>query len=104
MTGATIKFGAEEAAVRAVVAGADMLLMPQNIGRAYNAVLAAVKSGRISQSRLDEAVTRIVRMKTERGMFRSPYVDAAKADSHVIGSKEHQAAARKVAADVDSAG
>jgi beta-N-acetylhexosaminidase len=85
------------------VAGADMLLMPQNLDRAYNAVLAAVRSGRISQSRLDEAVTRILRMKNERGMFRSPYVDAAKA-SHVIGSKEHREAGRKVAADVRSAG
>jgi beta-N-acetylhexosaminidase len=79
-----------------------MLLMPRNLGPAYNAVLAAVKSGRISRGRLDDAVTRIIRMKTERGMFH-PYVDAAKA-SHVIGSKEHQAAARKVAADVRSGG
>ncbi|MDN3355565.1 glycoside hydrolase family 3 N-terminal domain-containing protein [Actinomadura sp. DC4] len=100
MTGATIKFGPEEAAVRAVVAGADMLLMPRDLGRAYNAVLAAVKSGRISRGRLDDAVTRIIRMKKERGMFH-PYVDAAKA-SHVIGSKEHRAAAAKVAADVRS--
>jgi beta-N-acetylhexosaminidase len=103
MTGATIRYGPEEAAVRAVRAGADMLLMPQNLGRAYNAVLAAVRSGRIPQSRLDEAVTRIVRMKTERGLFRSPYVDAAKA-GQVIGSKEHRAAARKVAADVRTGG
>jgi beta-N-acetylhexosaminidase len=102
MTGATIKFGPEEAAVRAVVAGADMLLMPRNLGKAYNAVLAAARSGRISSGRLDEAVTRIIRMKNERGMFH-PYVDAAKA-SHVIGSKEHREAARKVAADVRSGG
>ncbi|TQL98395.1 beta-N-acetylhexosaminidase [Actinoallomurus bryophytorum] len=98
MTGATIKFGPEEAAVRAVVAGADMLLMPRSLGRAYNAVLAAVKSGRISRSRLDDAVTRIIRMKNERGMFH-PYVSVAKA-GRVIGSKAHRAAARKVAADV----
>ncbi|WP_345471368.1 glycoside hydrolase family 3 protein [Actinoallomurus oryzae] len=103
MAGATIKFGPEEAAVRAVVAGADMLLMPRDLGRAYNAVLAAVKSGRISKSRLDDAVTHILHMKYEREMFRSPYVDAAKA-SHVIGSKEHREAARKVAADVRSGG
>ena len=102
MAGATIRFGPEEAAVRAVNAGADMLLMPRNLGRACNAVLAAVRSGRIPRSRLDEAVTRIIRMKNERGMFH-PYVDAAKA-SHVIGSKEHRAAARKVAADVRSGG
>ncbi len=103
MTGATIKYGANEAAVRAVRAGADMLLMPQSIGGSINAVINAVKAGRIPQSRIDEAVTRIVRMKTERGLFRSPYVNAGKADS-VVGSKEHKAAARKVAADVDSAG
>jgi beta-N-acetylhexosaminidase len=102
MAGATVKFGPEEAAVRAVKAGADMLLMPRNLGRAYNAVLAAVRSGRIPRSRLDEAVTRIIRMKNERGMFH-PYVDAAKA-SHVIGSKEHRAAARKVAAGIRSGG
>jgi beta-N-acetylhexosaminidase len=101
MAGATIRFGPQEAAVRAVVAGADMLLMPQNLGRAYDAVLAAVRSGRISKSRLDDAVTHILRMKEERGMFRSPYVDAAKS-AHVIGSKEHREAARKVAADVRS--
>jgi beta-N-acetylhexosaminidase len=103
MTGATTKFGPEEAGVRAVAAGADMLLMPRNLDRAYNAVLTAVQSGRISRARLDDAVTRIIRMKNERGMFRSPYVAAAKA-SHVIGSKEHREAARKVAADVRSSG
>jgi beta-N-acetylhexosaminidase len=102
MAGATIKFGPEEAAVRAVVAGADMLLMPRDLGRAYHAVLAAVKSGRISRSRLDDAVTRIIRMKYEREMF-DPYVDVATA-SQVIGSKEHRAAARKVAADVRAGG
>ncbi|MCW2947654.1 MAG: glycoside hydrolase family 3 domain protein [Actinoallomurus sp.] len=103
MKGATMRHGPEEAAVRAVIAGADMLLMPENLGRSYNAVLAAVRSGRIPQSRLDQAVTRIVRMKTERGLFRAPYVDAAKA-SQVVGSKEHRAAARKVAADVGAGG
>lgn len=103
MAGATLKYGATEVGVRAIVAGADMLLMPQDIGSMYNAVLAAVRSGRITQSRLDEAVTRIVRLKTERGLFRSPYVDAAKA-AQVVGSKQHKSAARKVAADVRSAG
>jgi beta-N-acetylhexosaminidase len=99
MTGATIKFGPQEAAVRAVIAGADMLLMPQNLGRAYTAVLTAVKSGRIPRTRLDEAVTRILRLKNERGLAKDPYVDVAKA-AQVVGSKAHQEAARKVAADV----
>jgi beta-N-acetylhexosaminidase len=103
MTGATIKYGASEAAIRAVRAGADMLLMPPSIGKAYSAVLAAVRSGRIPRARLDQAVTRIVRMKTERGLFRKPYVDVDRAEQ-VVGSKEHREAARKVAADLRSAG
>jgi beta-N-acetylhexosaminidase len=101
MAGATIKYGAPQAAVRAVRAGADMLLMPPQLGSAYRAVLTAVRSGRIPQSRLDQAVTRILRLKQERGLFRSPYVDAAHA-SAVVGSAEHRTAARRVAAHVRS--
>ena len=64
--------------------------------------LAAVKSGRISQSRLDDAVTHIIRMKDERAMFH-PYVDVSKAAS-AFTSKAHREAARKVAADVRAGG
>ena len=99
MAGARVRYGAAEAAVRAIRAGADMLLMPPSLSSAYRAVLAAVRSGRITAARLDQAVTRILRLKEERRFFRSPYVDVAQA-SRVVGSKEHRAAARKVAADV----
>jgi beta-N-acetylhexosaminidase len=99
MTGATIRYGAPEAAVRAVRAGADMLLMPPDLHRAYDAVLAAVRSGRIPRGRLDEAVTRILRLKAERGLFRAPYVDPARAE-RIVGSPEHRAAARAVARHV----
>ncbi|MCO6005930.1 glycoside hydrolase family 3 protein [Actinoallomurus purpureus] len=101
MAGATMKYGAPEAAVRAVRAGADMLLMPPSLSSAYRAVLAAVRSGRIPQSRLDQAVTRILRMKQARGLFRSPYVDASRV-SGIVGSTEHRTAARRVAAHVRS--
>ncbi|GAA0337485.1 hypothetical protein GCM10010151_28980 [Actinoallomurus spadix] len=99
MAGAQVKYGAPEAAVRAVRAGADMLLMPPRLDSAYRAVLSAVRSGRIPQSRLDEAVTRILRMKQDRGILRAPYVDASRA-ADVVGSAEHRAAARRVAAHV----
>ncbi|GAA4607157.1 hypothetical protein GCM10023195_26880 [Actinoallomurus liliacearum] len=99
MAGATMKYGAPEAAVRAVQAGADMLLMPPRLDGAYRAVLTAVRSGRIPQSRLDQAVTRILRMKQDRGILRSPYVDASRA-ADIVGSAEHRAAARKVAAHI----
>ena len=52
-----------EAAVLAIEAGNDMLLMPYDYVSAFNGVLNAVRSGRISESRLDESVRRILKLK-----------------------------------------
>ena len=52
-----------EAAVMAVEAGADMLLMPEDFEEAYQAVLDAVQEGRISEERIDESLERIYRVK-----------------------------------------
>lgn len=57
------RFNAAEAAKRAVNAGADVLLMPSSLKSAYEAVLAAVKSGEISEDRINESVTRILEVK-----------------------------------------
>lgn len=54
-----------EAAVLAVEAGVDMLLMPGDFMSAYEAVLEAVQEGRISEARIDESVRRIVELKLE---------------------------------------
>ena len=56
-------YPAGEASVRALEAGADMLLMPQNFEEAYQAVYAAVQEGRISEDRLNQSVSRIIRTK-----------------------------------------
>ena len=53
----------EEAAVKAIAAGADMLLMPDDFYAAYDAVLAAVRDGTISEERIDESLERIYRVK-----------------------------------------
>ena len=55
----------EEAAVQAIIAGADMLLMPDDFQTAYNAVLAAVQDGTISEERINESLERIYRVKCE---------------------------------------
>lgn len=52
-----------EAAINAVIAGADMLLMPENFKDAYETLLAAVQNGRISEERIDESLRRIYRIK-----------------------------------------
>ena len=54
-----------EAAVAALKAGADLLLMPEDFAEAYEGVLEAVDSGEISESRLDESVLRILERKME---------------------------------------
>lgn len=52
-----------EAAVQAIDAGVDMLLMPEDFYEAYDAVLAAVQEGSISEDRLNESLERIYRVK-----------------------------------------
>ena len=52
-----------EAAVLALQAGCDVLLMPNGLPEAYNAVLQAVKDGTISEERLDRSVDKILRYK-----------------------------------------
>lgn len=63
MSAITEYYTSEEAAVMAIEAGADMLLMPEDFEAAYNAVLAAVQEGKISESRIDESLNRIYRVK-----------------------------------------
>lgn len=63
MTAITDYYTPEEAAVMALEAGADMLLMPEDFEKAYNAVLAAVQDGTISEERISESLDRIYRVK-----------------------------------------
>lgn len=63
MTAITEYYTTEEAAVMALEAGADMLLMPDDFEKAYNAVLAAVQDGTISEERINESLDRIYRVK-----------------------------------------
>lgn len=56
-------YGSGEAAVYAILAGCDMLLMPENYEEAYNEVLEAVRNGQISEERIDDCLRRIYRIK-----------------------------------------
>ncbi len=58
-----------EAAVLAIKAGCDLLLIPDDLDEAYNAVLNAVKTGDIKQERLDESVLRILELKEKHGLL-----------------------------------
>ncbi|MFF8814814.1 glycoside hydrolase family 3 protein [Streptomyces pactum] len=96
MRGVRTKYGDDRVPVLALKAGADQLLFPPDIGVAYNGVLAAVRSGEITEERLDESVLRILRLKDKVGLLGgSPYVSAKEVD-RVVGARAHQHAAARI--------
>ncbi|MDX6744553.1 glycoside hydrolase family 3 protein [Actinocorallia sp. A-T 12471] len=96
MAGAQVEGGAPEAAVRAVLAGADILLMPPDPVKTHAALLKAVKKGRISQNALDAAVIRVLTLKENRGLFAGTAADPAAAAA-AQRTPEHRATALDVA-------
>ena len=56
-------YAADEAAILALKAGCDMLLMPEDFEKAYNGVLQAVRDGVISEERVNDSLRRIYRIK-----------------------------------------
>jgi len=75
MGGITVRYAPGDAAVRAFVAGADALLMPPVPEAAYDALLAAAKSGEITEERLDASVRRILLAKAKLGLDKNRLVD-----------------------------
>ncbi len=57
------EYSSDEAAVRALEAGADILLLPEDFELAYQGVLKAVNEGRLSGERIDQSLQRIIRQK-----------------------------------------
>ena len=85
-------FGSGEAAVRALEAGADLLLMPADPDAAHKAVLAALRSGRLTQKRIDESVGRILAAKARMGMDRRRYVNLEAIGDEVNAPESNQRA------------
>jgi beta-N-acetylhexosaminidase len=96
MNGVLGNMSMAEVTQRAVLAGADVLLMPtDNIG-AIEAVVDGVRSGRFPESRIDASVRKLLAAKHEMGLHRQRYVDVQVLRS-VVGDDEHQNAARLAA-------
>lgn len=70
MSGLTIYFTQEEAGVRAFLAGTDILEKPADVDAMLRGLKAAVASGRIPMSRLDDSVRRQLAWKYELGLFK----------------------------------
>lgn len=67
MKAITDNYSSGEAAVKAIQAGVDLIVMPDNYKEAYKAISQAVKSGKIKESRIDKSVRRIIYTKLKRG-------------------------------------
>ena len=65
----TDEYSADEAAVNAVKAGVDIILMPEDLEKAHSALKDAVESGEISKEQIEESVRKILSLKNEKGMI-----------------------------------
>ncbi|AZN41244.1 glycoside hydrolase family 3 N-terminal domain-containing protein [Paenibacillus albus] len=92
-------FGENKSVERAVAAGVDIILMPQNIEGAHQTLVEAVKSGRLSASSIHSSVKRILELKSKYGLFDQSESLTSKLASlkTVIGSPEHLAVEKEIA-------
>jgi beta-N-acetylhexosaminidase len=89
MQGVTDQFSPAEAAIGAIDAGADVVLVPADFAQAYNGVLRAAQSGRISRDRLDESVRRVLAAKQWVGLDRARFVNVENISS-VVGAPQSE--------------
>ncbi|GAA4250834.1 glycoside hydrolase family 3 protein [Dactylosporangium darangshiense] len=87
------QWGPGEAAVRAILAGNDILLMPPNLSAAYKGLLDAVHSGRISKQRLVESATRILALKLRLAAVPRPDMSVVDGDAGKSAARAGAAAA-----------
>ncbi|KAF8660654.1 hypothetical protein HU200_057566 [Digitaria exilis] len=76
-----------------VLAGIDMIMVPNNYQSFISILTGHVNSGIVPMSRIDDAVTRILRVKFTMGLFENPMPDATLADQ--LGKQEHRDLARE---------
>ena len=96
MAGVIDRFGAVEAAKRAIAAGNDILLMPADVPGAIDAVVAGVAEGRYTEQRLNASVRRILLLKDRLGLRRQKTVALDRVRA-VVGDSSHVALAQTIA-------
>lgn len=96
MGGVTRTVPEPEALVLAAEAGADILLIPVEPGAAPGILAKAVRSGRIPERRIDEAVERVLALKERAGLFESRHADPNRIEE-TVGNEEHRESARRIA-------
>lgn len=90
-------YGPGEAAVTALLAGNDILLMPTDPVAAVKAIVQAVREGRVSRARLDRSVRRVLTFKERAGLFRRKLVNLDSV-GFIVGRQSAQTSARAASA------
>ncbi|HKE55147.1 MAG TPA: glycoside hydrolase family 3 N-terminal domain-containing protein [Pyrinomonadaceae bacterium] len=96
MSGLTIYFTQEEAAVRALEAGADMLLKPADPDATFRGVRDAVKSGRLTEARIEESARKLLAAKYDLGLV-TQRVTPLEGIDQTVGSKDVVTLASEIA-------
>jgi beta-N-acetylhexosaminidase len=96
MGGVTSLYPPDEAAVRSIEAGADVLLMPPVPDAAMKGLLDGVRSRRISVKRIDDSVRRILAAKARLGLDKNRYVDVPRINER-FALPEYEHAAQEIA-------
>ena len=86
----------EEQVITGVNCGLDLLMEGERYDEAVRIIVDAVNDGRISRERVDEAVTRIIRLKKDIGLFDDPFCRNMKTAQQDTGSKEYREVAEKL--------
>jgi len=96
MSGLTIYFNQDEAAVRALEMGADMLLKPADADAAFRGVREAVRSGRLTEKRIEESARRLLAAKYDLGLTKQRLAPLDEID-RIVSSPEAGTLAREIA-------
>lgn len=86
----------DEKVALAINSGIDMLMEGTRCDKAKKAIVDAVGSGKISEDRINDAVTRIIKVKKEAGLFDDPFCEKIKTAQQEIGSVEYRAVAEQL--------
>lgn len=86
----------EEDVALAVNAGVDMLMEPNNYKDAVSAIIADVNKGSITEERINDAVTRILTVKFDLGLFEDPYQDKVSHEVTEAGSEGYRDIAKQL--------
>ncbi|ASN04674.1 glycoside hydrolase family 3 protein [Virgibacillus necropolis] len=94
-------FGSVDAAIRAVKAGSDIVLMPVGLEEVANGLYDAVESGEISEERIEASVERILTLKIKRGIIKeenpTPISEIIENANEVVGSEAHKQVEKEAA-------